>query len=139
MGGEVGSRVRVGPRSVADLGLYAVVLTAVLTAVATVASLLFTGRLVAAKWLLFVAGFWLMALGAWKLRPPPAWRDGAGRFGLENSRGDGRLQGLVDRLPPLRAAPPVDAERFSDGTKLLTASVLTLAVSVLLELGGVGP
>jgi hypothetical protein len=117
----------------ADALLYATVLTSVVIAVVAPLSLATGGSLVGVKWALFLLGFPLMAGGSWKLRPSAAWRDEGSRLDWENTRGEGKLQGIVDSLPPLRGRRLRDTDRLSDGTKLFLTGSLMLVVSFLLE------
>lgn len=123
----------------ADALLYAVVLTAVWTAVFLPPSLLLSGDLVGVKWGLFLAGLFALGVGSFKLRPGKRWRaedDGLvpGGDGLiSDTRGESQVQRLVDRLPPFRDAPLRDDQRFSDGLKLLLGAVCMLLTSFLLE------
>ncbi|WP_435197586.1 DUF7555 family protein [Natronomonas sp. EA1] len=129
---------------------YGVVLSGVVVLVASVAAyaLALVARgpdaiatvrpLLAAKWLLFVLGFFFMALGAFRLRPAAPYKQNA-RFSLDlsNSRDAEGIAALAGRLPPLSRFDPSPTERLSTGGRLLVGSVVMLAISLLLELGGV--
>ena len=118
---------------VADLLLYSVVVTAVVVVVTAPVSLLAGGTLVGVKFALFALGFVVLAAGSWKLRPPANWRETTSRIHVADTRGGGNFQGLVDSLPPLRGHRLRDADRYSDGAKLLLAGLLMLATSFLME------
>lgn len=94
--------------------------------------------LLAAKWLLFVLGFFLMALGAFRMRPAAPYKEHS-RFSLDlrNSREAEGLAAIAGRLPPLSLYDPRPADRLSTGGRLLVGSLVMLAVSALLEVGGV--
>lgn len=115
--------------AVGDLLLYGLALTAAVCAVTFPLSHALTESLTPAKWLLFVVASVLLLAGAVKMRPKPAWKDET-RLGMEDSRGEGRLQSVVDRTMP---EPIDDARRYSDGLKLLVGSLLMFLVSFLLE------
>lgn len=117
----------------ADAALYAVVLTAVLAVAFTPLSLAISGGFAVVKFVLFVAGFVVLAAGSWKLRPPARWREEPSRLHREDTRGAGRLQSIVDRLPPFRDRRLRDADRISDGSKLVLAGLAMLLVSYLME------
>lgn len=125
---------------------YGVALTVTVGLVATVAAYLLAlatrgpaalgdvDPLLAAKWLLFFAGFGAMALGALKLRPDPPYR-GNSRLSvsLSNSAGDEGFAAQVASLPPLGWYEPTRRDRLSGGGRLLAASGLMLLTSFLME------
>lgn len=132
--GAVGRRsLELWALRLADAVWYAVVLTGIVAGLSAPVSLLIGGSLVGVKWTLFVVGFTVLAAGSWKLRPSAAWRDESSRLEQENTRGQGNFQGLVDQLPPLRGRRLPDADRISDGTKLVLGGCLMLAASFLME------
>jgi len=118
----------------ADAVLYAVVLTAVWSAIFLPVSLLLGGDLVGVKWGLFVVGFLTLGVGSFKLRPGKQWREDDEGL-IADSRGESQVQRLVDRLPPFRdrVEPPRNDHRLSDGLKLLLGAVCMLLTSFLLE------
>lgn len=92
--------------------------------------------LLAAKWVLFAAGFATMAFGALKLRPHPPYKDDS-RFSLsisDESR-EGGFADQVTSLPPLAWFEPRNVDRLSGGGRLLVASGIMLLTSILLEVG----
>lgn len=127
-------------RTAADALAYATVLTAAVALPGAVVGLAFRGDLVAAKRLLFLVGFALLAYGSVQLRPSPPTGGEGGRHGSDSSgRYEPRgIQALVGRaLPgPIRPAP---AERFPVHAKLVLAGLAMLLASLLLEVAaGVG-
>jgi hypothetical protein len=91
---------------------------------------------VAVQLVLFFGGFATMAFGALKLRPEAPYKENA-RFALSlpasgSSEGGGFAE-QVAALPPLGWYDPADAERLSDGGRLLVASGLMLLTSFLVE------
>lgn len=84
---------------------------------------------------LFFGGFATMAFGALKLRPEAPYKENS-RFALSlpnaESDGGGFADGVAG-LPPLGWYDPSDAERLSDGGRLLVASGLMLFASFLVE------
>jgi hypothetical protein len=117
---------------VLDVALYALVLTAVFVLVGTVVGLVRGNGLVSAKYLLFWVGFLVLALGSWKLRPEPAWKDNP-RIALRNSKRESPFQRLIYRVPPLSRYDLRREDLVSDGVKFLVAGVVMLATSAGME------
>jgi FtsH-binding integral membrane protein len=117
---------------VLDALVYSIAVAGLLTLAASVLSVGFGGGLVGAKYLLFLVGFALFAVGAIGMRPTPAWKDGdsAGIVGLGEET---RFQGTLHRLPPLRRYDLAPAERLSAGAKLFITSLLVLGTSFVFE------
>jgi hypothetical protein len=116
-----------------DSILYPVVVTLVLTTAAVPLSLVFSGTLSLVKWALFLAGFPVLTAGCWKLRPSARWQDRKSRLEIENTRGEGKFQKVVDNIPPLRGHQLRNDNRTSDGFKLALTGLLMLIISYLLE------
>lgn len=133
-------------RKLLDAAVYAVAVTVLLFLAGVVAGLVLGGGLVQAKFVLFVGGFLAMAYATFQLRPERPWRterteDGTLRVTRTDDRGDPigadedtRFQAALQELPPLSwySLPP--DERFPAGGKLLLASVVALATSLLMEI-----
>ena len=117
----------------ADALLYPIVVTTVIAVAIVPVSLMLGGTLAGVKWGLFLIGFPLLAAGSWKLRPTASWREGSSRIEVEDTRGEGMFQQIVDGLPPLRSRRLRDDNRLSDGSKLALTGVLMIVVSYLME------
>lgn len=114
---------------VLDLVLYGVVLTLAVCLGAGPVIYLISSSLTGLKWLLFLVGSFGIAVGAWKMRPKPAWKENP-RLSVSDSSGEGRFQGIVDSVLPRVLLPE---QQFSDGMKLFVGSIFMLVVSFLLE------
>lgn len=120
---------------------YGVLLTALLCAVLAPVSWLVAGDLVILKQGLFAAGLVLMLLGAVKARPPQRhvlepdvdWRPRLSRHLPADSYATAGFGGVVHRLPPASWYVGGEADRLSDGGRLLVAWVVAWAVSYVLE------
>ena len=117
----------------ADALLYPSVVTTVIAIAIVPVSFVLGGTLAGVKWGLFLIGFPLLAAGSWKLRPSARWRENSSRIELEDTRGEGMFQQIVDGLPPLRSRRLRDDNRLSDGSKLALTGVLMIVVSYLME------
>lgn len=110
---------------------YAVILTVILTAVFAPLSVLLTNDLVFLKYSLFYFGFFTLAIGSWKLRPP-ARGNSSSRLDVENSRADTGFGAFVNKVPPgVWYVTPAD--RLSDGTRITLAGLVLLLLSWILE------
>ncbi|PSP74048.1 hypothetical protein BRC86_07290 [Halobacteriales archaeon QS_3_64_16] len=117
---------------VLDALVYSLAVTGLLTLAASVLSVGFGGGLVGVKYLLFLVGFALFAIGAIGMRPTPAWKNGD-PTGIVGPDEETRFQGTLHRLPPLRRYDLAPAERLSAGAKLFITSLLVLGTSFFLE------
>ncbi|MFB6095988.1 MAG: hypothetical protein ABEJ74_01195 [Haloferacaceae archaeon] len=130
-------------RTLADALAYAGVLTALVALPGAAVGLAFRGDLVAAKRLLFLVGFALLAYGSFQLRPSPpssGQADPAGRRGSDpTARDEPRgIQALVGRALPATVRP-APADRLPIHAKLVVAALAMLLASLLLEVAfGVG-
>lgn len=116
-----------------DAVAYAVALTALVALVGVAIGSLRNNGLVAAEYLLFWTAFLVMAMGAWKLRPLPAWKDpDDARLAAEPKR-DTPFQRAVRRLPPLSRYELARGEQATDGAKLLLSSLVMLLAHVALS------
>lgn len=122
---------RVRGQQAVDALAYAAVLAGSVAAVGTALGLAFRGNLIAAKRLLFLAGFGLVGYAAFRLRPRSPWkRDGARESG-GRSRPRG-LQATVARALPAAVRPPPD-RRLSAAAKLFVAGATMLLGSLFAE------
>lgn len=120
--------------------IYAVVLTVLLTAAALVVTAATGGTLVRTKFLLFGAGWILMAYAVIRLWPTSpeevhsntnsTLRSGVG----EDIEDQPRLQYVLTKYPPVAWLPAPPAQQQLDPrTKLFVASLFVLFASYLLE------
>lgn len=113
-----------------DALVYGLAVTAVLVVVSAAISFPLGGGWPGVKNLLFVLGFALFGLASFQLRPTPPWRE---EDAATDERRETRFQTAVQAVPPLRwyDLPPDD--RLLTPARLFLGSVLTLAVSFLME------
>ncbi|SER67423.1 DUF7555 family protein [Natrinema salaciae] len=135
----LGDRLRVFGRTWLDAITYAIAV-AVLTGVgALVLGVATGGGIVRAKYLLFVAGWVLLAYATVRL-----WPTSPDDVGTPPTRGvtesipatndSTRFQAFVRTLPPLRwVRPPPSEKRVTPPGKLLLGSLLVLLLSFLME------
>jgi hypothetical protein len=144
-GGREERRRSLRARRALDLCLYAGSATGVLLTVFVVVGFAAGGGWVAVKRLLFLAGFGLFGIAAFQLRPPPAHKrdrgaadDGAA--GASGGREATPFERAVDRFRPRGGDALAPEDRVRPTLKLLAASLLTLGISFVMEVGfGVGP
>ncbi|WP_195892462.1 DUF7555 family protein [Halopiger goleimassiliensis] len=140
MRGASGDRVRVVARVAADAVTYALATTVCAIVAAIVVAIATGGTLVRANYLLFFAGWLLMAYATIRLWP----RSPADLETDPNQRRDGesipeaadrtRFQRFVRRLPPRRwVRTPRPRRRLTTAGKLFLSAVLILLASLLLE------
>lgn len=114
-----------------DGAQYAVILTAIVTAVFAPLSVLLTNDLVFLKYMLFFFGFLTLAIGSWKLRPP-ARGSSSSRLDVENTRAESGFGAFVNTVPPgVWYVTP--ANRLSDGARIALAGLALLLLSWILE------
>lgn len=143
MEGAPGDRLRVVARVAADAVTYALAITVCVVAAAVVVAVATGGTLVRANYLLFFAGWLLMAYATIRLWPRSP--EDLGNHGTDpNGRRDGdsipgtvdrtRFQRLVSRLPPRRwVRMPRPRRRLTTPGKLFLSAALILLSSLLLE------
>lgn len=120
---------------------YGVALTAVLVVASAPVSLLLSGDLVLVKFLLFLAGLFLMLVGGLKARPRQQhvlepeedWRPRLSRAMPDDSYSEDGFAGLVNRLPPAVWYVRGQRDRLSDGGRFLVAWLVAWTVSYLME------
>jgi hypothetical protein len=137
------------PLAVVDALVYAVTVSACAFAVATlVGGILLRWSWFGIELVLFFGGWLLLAYGTALSWPDSPWsvdrsegevridrsETASGRTDFEDA--DSGLDGLVASVPPLNRLAPAD--RFAPGPKLLAGSVLTLALSYVVEVVAVG-
>lgn len=122
---------------------YALVVAAITTGVAVVVGTATGGGLVRAKFVLFLAGFLLLAYATvrlWPTSPSDLESGTTGVAGDPTGRSvpavpdETRFQTFVQAVPPLRWLPsPPPERRVTPAGKLFLGSVFVLLVSYLLE------
>ncbi|WP_247731538.1 DUF7555 family protein [Halovivax limisalsi] len=119
-----------------DAITYALVLGGLLTAGALLVALGAGGDLTTVKYLLFGAGWVLLAIATVRLWPSRGG-DPEPSDDFDRSIGSpGRVQRLADDAPPARwVRQPTPHERLSSASKQFLAAIITLAISILLEVG----
>jgi|GEM_PF-224803 len=91
------------------------------------------GSLVAAKYVLFVVGFLLFGAGSFAIQPSRPGR-GERRVSIEGTH-QSRFEARIQELPPLRDQHLPFDRRIDRSPKVFVASLVVLAVSILLEFG----
>lgn len=133
---ELRTRLRQRVPAWVDAVTYALVLGGLLTAGALLVALGNGGDLSTVKYLLFGAGWVLLAIATVRLWPSRGGEteDAAD---LDRSIGSpGRVQRLAKDAPPARwVRRPTPHERLSSASKQFLAALFTLAISLLLEVG----
>lgn len=133
---ELRTRLRQRGPAWVDAVTYALVLGGLLTAGALLVALGAGGDLTTVKYLLFGAGWVLLAIATVRLWPARGGEteDAAD---LDRSVGSqGRVQSLVIGTPPARwVRQPAPHERFSSAAKQFLAAMVTLTISFFLEVG----
>lgn len=120
------------------------VLTAIVTVIGSILSLLVGGGLVGLKYYLFLVGFLLFGLGSFGIQPKSPRLGTKGRYRQPVAKlfsfsidGDNELwfEELIQDLPPLRDRPIALEERVSRNTKVFVTSLVVLTLSFTLEAG----
>lgn len=130
------TRIQQGIPAWVDAVTYALVLGVLLTAGALLVALGVGGDLTTVKYLLFGAGWVLLAIATVRLWPTRGGDPGESAD-LDQSIGSpGRVQRLAENAPPARwVRRPTPHERLSNAAKQFLAALVTLAFSLLLEVG----
>lgn len=115
------------PRKLLDTLAYAVALSLVVFLTTTAVSFALGAGWGGVKYLLFVLGFLAFGVGAFLLRPTPAWRDEP----LVQRTGQTPFERAVRRLLGERALAP--DQQLPTGARLFVAGLLLLAVSFVME------
>lgn len=136
---SVVDRMRVFARVAADALTYALAATAAVAVLAIVLAVATGGGLVRAKYLLFLAGWLLLAYATVRLWPssPEDLERNANRSrhdSLPREHESSRFQRLVLLLPPRRwVQSPRPGRRITIPGKLLLTALLTLSLSFAME------
>lgn len=133
---EVRTRLRQGIPAWVDAVTYALVLCGLLTTGALLVALGAGGDLTTVKYLLFGAGWVLLAFATVRLWPSRGGET-EDADNLNRSIGSpGQVQRLAMDVPPARwIRQPAPHERLSNAAKQFLAALFTLAISLLLEVG----
>ena len=126
------SRTAVAARVWIDAVGYTVVLASVATLGALAVGIASGGGFVRGKLLTFLAGWVLIAYGTVRLWPSAPDEDSEVLRGTRQTR----FQRFVRRIPPLRwVRSPPPTERVRPARKILLSGVVTLAASLVMEVG----
>lgn len=126
------SRTAATARVWIDAAGYTAVLASVATLGALAVGIASGGGFVRGKILTFLAGWVLIAYGTVRLWPSAPDEDGEVLRGTRQTR----FQRFVRRIPPLRwVRSPPPTERVRPARKILLSGVVTLAASLVMEVG----
>ncbi|WP_330631294.1 DUF7555 family protein [Halocatena halophila] len=116
-------------RQLLDLLVYDGAITTIVLLVGLLVGLITGGGLVTAKFVLFVVGFVLLAIGTFKLRPRPPWKDESRIPSMDEQP----LQIWLYDHWPLDSHGCRPPDRLPIGLKIMGAGVLVLVVSFVME------
>lgn len=131
---ERGGQATFRARQALDALVYGFTVVAVLVVISALVSFPTGSGWVGVKTGLFVIGFLLFGLSSIQLWPTPPWKRDD-EEGTTGEREETRFQAFVQRIPPLGRYGLAPDERLSPAAKLFVASVLTLLVSFVMEVG----
>lgn len=111
---------------------YALVLTAVVTMAAVALGIATGGGFVRGKFLTFLGGWLLVGYATVRLWPSRGDEPGESLSGTRRTR----FQRIVRTVPPIRwVRPPSPTDRLRIAARLFIAGIMTLLVSVVMEVG----
>jgi hypothetical protein len=91
------------------------------------------GDLVAAKYAVFVVGVLMFGLGSLGIQPTPSYKDEK-RVTTESTH-ERDFEARLQEVPPLRTVDVPFDQRVGRDKKVFAASLLVLAVSIVMEFG----